>query len=69
MRPVEVTCDDHNGHHEVYVQAWDGQTWKQESDWFKPMTDVVEPLLEKAAAEYVQSNAPWPERTEPCASN
>jgi branched-chain amino acid transport system substrate-binding protein len=69
MRPVKVTCEDHNGHHEVYVQEWDGETWKPAGDWFTPMTDVVQPLLEAAAAEYVKSNAPWPERTEPCASS
>jgi branched-chain amino acid transport system substrate-binding protein len=69
MRPVQVTCEDHNGHHSVYVQEWDGTTWKPASDWFEPMTDVVQPLLEQAAEEYVKSNAPWPERTEPCASS
>jgi branched-chain amino acid transport system substrate-binding protein len=69
MRPVKVTCDDHNGHHAVYVQEWDGETWKQASDWFRPMIDVVEPLLEQAAEEYVESNAPWPERDVPCASS
>ncbi len=68
MRPIQVTCEDHNGHHEVYVQEWDGTTWKQASDWFSPMTDVVQPLLEQAAEEYVASNAPWPEREVPCAS-
>ncbi len=69
MRPVQVTCDDHNGHHEVYVQEWDGQTWQQVTDWFPPMTDVVQPLLKQAAEEYVSSNAPWPERSVPCASS
>jgi branched-chain amino acid transport system substrate-binding protein len=68
MRPVKVTCEDHNGHHAVYVQEWDGETWKPATDWFEPMTDVVQPLLEAAAAEYVKTNAPWPERKEPCAS-
>ena len=69
MRPVKVTCEDHNGHHAVYVQEWDGETWKPATDWFEPMTDVVQPLLEAAAAEYVKTNAPWPERTEACASS
>ena len=32
------------------------------------MTDVVQPLLDAAAEEYVKANAPWPERTEPCAN-
>lgn len=69
MRPVKVACDDHNGHHAVYVQEWDGETWKRATDWFEPMIDVVQPLLEKAAEEYVKTNAPWPERTEACAAS
>ena len=69
MRPLKVTCEDHNGHHPVYVQEWDGEKWVPVTDWFEPMTDVVEPLLKAAAEEYVASNAPWPERTEACAAN
>ena len=30
------------------------------------MTDVVRPMLEQAAAEYVTANPGWPKRTEPC---
>jgi branched-chain amino acid transport system substrate-binding protein len=67
MSPLKTSCKDHSGHHPVYVQQWDGKTWKPVSDWFPPMQDVVRPLLEQAAGEYVKSNQPWPERAEPCA--
>jgi branched-chain amino acid transport system substrate-binding protein len=66
MSPVKVTCEDHNGHHPVYMQEWDGKKWQPISDWFEPMKDVVRPMLEQAAAEYVAANQPWTERTEPC---
>ena len=66
MPPMKVTCEDHSGRHAVYVQQWDGTTWQQATDWFAPMTDVVRPMLEQAAAEYVKANPAWPERTEPC---
>lgn len=66
MSPVKVTCQDHSGHHAVYMQEWDGKQWKPISDWFEPMKDVVRPMLEAAADEYVTANAPWPERSEPC---
>jgi len=66
MKPVKVSCEDHNGHHAVYMQEWDGKQWKPISDWFEPMKDVVRPMLEAAAADYVSKNQPWPERTEPC---
>jgi len=68
MKPVKVTCQDHSGHHQVYVQEWDGDKWVPASDWFAPMTDVVEPLLEQAAEEYKKNNAPWPERQVECAN-
>jgi branched-chain amino acid transport system substrate-binding protein len=64
--PMKVTCEDHAGSHPVFIQEWDGKKWRQASDWIEPMTDVVRPLLEAAAAEYAEKNAPWPARTEPC---
>jgi branched-chain amino acid transport system substrate-binding protein len=66
MPPIKVTCEDHSGGHEVYVQEWDGTTWRKVTDWFEPMTEVVRPMLEQAAAEYVKANQPWPERAETC---
>ncbi|HTS40525.1 MAG TPA: ABC transporter substrate-binding protein [Stellaceae bacterium] len=64
--PVEVTCDDHNGHHSAYVQQWDGTKWVKVSDWLSPMKDKVLPLLNAAAQDYVTKNQPWPKRTEAC---
>jgi branched-chain amino acid transport system substrate-binding protein len=66
--PLKLTCDDHNGHGSLYIAEWTGKKWRKASDWFTPMTDVVQPLLEQAAEEYTKTNAPWPKRTEPCAN-
>ncbi|MGX1098486.1 ABC transporter substrate-binding protein [Amorphus sp. MBR-141] len=66
MAPLKLSCEDHSGENDVYVQQWDGKTWQKVSDWFAPMKDVVRPMLVKAAEEYVASNQPWPERSEPC---
>jgi hypothetical protein len=66
MAPVKLTCSDHSGHHKVYIVEWDGKDWKQAGDWFEPMTDVVRPMLEAAAKDYVEKNAPWPARDEAC---
>lgn len=66
MPPIRITCDDHSGAHAVYIQQWDGKRWQKTTDWFPPMTDVVRPMLEQAAANYVAANQPWPERAEPC---
>ena len=64
--PVKVTCEDHNGHHKVYVAEWDGTKWTRGSDWMDPMRDKVRPLIEAAAKEYATSNAGWPTRSEAC---
>ncbi len=63
---MKVTCEDHAGSHPVFIQQWNGQKWQQASDWIEPMTDLVRPLLEAAAKEYAEKNAPWPARTGPC---
>jgi branched-chain amino acid transport system substrate-binding protein len=64
--PVRVTCEDHNGHHKVYVAEWDGAKWTKGSDWMDPMRDKVRPLIEAAAKDYAAANAGWPKRAEAC---
>jgi branched-chain amino acid transport system substrate-binding protein len=49
--PIDVTCDDHNGHGSAYVQQWDGTKWVKVSDWITPMKDKVIPLIDQAAAD------------------
>ena len=34
--PVQVSCNDHNGHHKVFVAQWDGTKWVKSSDWMRP---------------------------------
>ncbi len=65
--PVRVTCNDHNGHHKVFVGEWDGTKWTKASDWIEPLKDEVRPLIEAAAKDYAEKNAGWPKRSEPCA--
>jgi branched-chain amino acid transport system substrate-binding protein len=67
IQPLKLSCEDHSGQTNVYVQQWNGTTWEAVSDWFEPMVDKVRPMLEKAAADYAAANQPWPERTIPCA--
>jgi branched-chain amino acid transport system substrate-binding protein len=51
MRPLKVTCDNHEGNGLALVQQWDGKKWTIVSDWIEPMRDVVRPKLEAAAVE------------------
>ena len=69
MQPIKLSCEDHSGHGQMYVQQWNGEAWEPTTEYYSPMTDVVQPLLESAAMEYTESNAPWPERAVPCAGS
>jgi branched-chain amino acid transport system substrate-binding protein len=51
MRPLKVTCDNHEGNGMAMVQQWDGKKWVIVSDWIEPMREVVRPKLEEAAVE------------------
>ncbi len=51
MRPLKVTCENHEGNGMAMVQQWDGKKWNIVSDWIEPMREVVRPKLEEAAVE------------------
>jgi branched-chain amino acid transport system substrate-binding protein len=51
LRPLRVTCENHEGNGLALVQQWDGKQWKIISDWIEPMREVVRPKLEAAAVE------------------
>ncbi len=56
MKPIKVTCEDHEGNGPVLVQQWDGTKWNIVSDWIVPMREVVRPQIEAAAAAYAKEN-------------
>jgi branched-chain amino acid transport system substrate-binding protein len=51
MRPLRVTCENHEGNGLAIVQQWDGRKWTLVSDWIEPIREVVRPKLEAAAVE------------------
>jgi branched-chain amino acid transport system substrate-binding protein len=51
IRPLKVTCENHEGNGMAQVQQWDGKKWNIVSDWIEPMRDVVRPKIEEAAVE------------------
>jgi branched-chain amino acid transport system substrate-binding protein len=51
MRPLRVTCENHEGNGLALVQQWDGKKWNIVSDWIEPMREVIRPKLEAAAVE------------------
>ncbi len=57
--PVKGSCSDHEGGGSIFIQQWDGSDWKRTTDLIEPMTDVVKPLLEEAAAKYTSDKPAW----------
>jgi branched-chain amino acid transport system substrate-binding protein len=51
-QPVAPTCADHAPGGGIAIQQWDGKAWNVISDWVPPFSDIVRPLIEKAAATY-----------------
>ena len=51
--PLKGSCSDHEGAGAIFVQQWTGDDWERVSDFIAPMNDVVRPMLETAAEEYV----------------
>jgi branched-chain amino acid transport system substrate-binding protein len=51
IRPLKVTCENHEGNGMAQVQQWDGKKWNIVSDWIEPMREVIRPKLEEAAVE------------------
>ena len=49
LRPLKVSCENHEGNGMAAVQQWDGKQWKIVSDWIEPMREIVRPKLEEAA--------------------
>ncbi len=64
--PIQLTCQDHNGHRPTFVQRWDGNAWVKVSELISPLNARLEPLMTEAANDYVAKSAGWPKRGEVC---
>jgi branched-chain amino acid transport system substrate-binding protein len=60
MKPIKVSCNDHEGNGPVLIQQWDGKQWKIVSDWIEPMRDVVRPMMEASAKKFAEENKVTP---------
>ena len=60
MKPIKISCNDHEGNGPVLIQQWDGHQWKVVSDWIEPMRDVVRPMMEESAKKFADENKVTP---------
>ena len=51
LRPIKVSCADHEGARTARIQTWDGKNWKITSDWYVSDDNVIVPMVKEAAAE------------------
>jgi branched-chain amino acid transport system substrate-binding protein len=54
--PTKISCANHEGEGQIFVQQWDGEKWTKVTDWLEPFHDVVRPKVEAAAKAYAKEN-------------
>jgi len=54
MPSVKTSCSDHEGSGKIKLQQWDGEHWKETSDWIDGNRALVRPLLEQSAIDYAK---------------
>jgi branched-chain amino acid transport system substrate-binding protein len=52
LKPVKVSCSDHEGARTGRIQTWDGKNWKITSDWYNADDSLIAPMVKEAAARY-----------------
>lgn len=62
-QPIKASCANHGEGGSIFLQQWNGKKWIKASDPIAPMTAVVHPLLEAAAAKYVAAHPGWKTQT------
>jgi branched-chain amino acid transport system substrate-binding protein len=56
LRPITISCSDHEGARTTRVQQWDGKQWKVISNWYTADQSVIEPLVEQSSAKFAKEN-------------
>ena len=53
----KVSCRNHEvDARGALIQQWDGSKWTTDGKFYPAMSDVVRPMVEKAAAAYAKEN-------------
>lgn len=51
-KPVKITCEDHEGGGQAFVQQWDGESWNIVSDWYMPNREPLKAAYKEDALAY-----------------
>ena len=52
LKPIKVSCNDHEGARTGRIQTWDGKNWAITSDWYESDDSVIAPMVKEAAGKY-----------------
>jgi branched-chain amino acid transport system substrate-binding protein len=52
LRPIKISCSDHEGARSGRIHTWDGKEWKFSSDWYTADDKVIAPMVKDAADKY-----------------
>jgi branched-chain amino acid transport system substrate-binding protein len=52
MKPLKVSCADHEGARTSRIQQWNGKTWNIISDWYTADETVTDPIVKEVSAKY-----------------
>src|SRR5262249_46299617 len=52
LKPVKVSCADHEGARTGRIQTWDGKNWNLTSDWYVADDNVILRMVKEAATKY-----------------
>ena len=52
LRPLKLSCADHQGADVARVQQWDGQAWQIISDWYTADRAVLDKMVAEQSAKY-----------------
>ena len=54
LRPIKISCSDHEGARSGRIHTWDGKGWKFTSDWYTADDSVIQPMVKAAAEAYAK---------------
>ena len=57
--PLIGACADHENGGSIFMHQWNGSDFERVTDLIPPMTDIVRPMLEDAAAKYISDKPEW----------
>jgi branched-chain amino acid transport system substrate-binding protein len=60
VQPMKLSCEDHEGGGNVFVQQWDGEKWINTGIVIEPMKKYVRGLVEESAAKYAKEKGITP---------